>query len=402
MADIPLPSNFYSHNLFGIGCNDQGQIGPKSKILCRELTPIDENRFQNNIKSVACCRDALLILTADQNLYFRGKLKASDHIEYKFKAIPWRNDPMFHQDAIQGLTNSTTGLSEEPEIVSIHCSTSDFYLLTKSRSLFRYNGKDFIKVDPFHLNVKIICTYLESADAFVITTDDEVYFSNAQAPFAFVNFKPSSKIVGMSCGLIHELVHCEDNLYVRGDNNCCQLGLDNEDVKVINDFTSFKTDYPFSCSNIKMVRCGNYHTILATKDSRIFTCGKGICGELGNGEVHVEKHVWLEVLTLKQRVVDIFAGCHTSYVIAEDKTIYRCGRNYEKALLINDVDNQTVFIPIKFTRKLKQIVTGSLACILEFQHFVTLLPKVNLLLQRDTSPFSDIEIKTSTDRYLDE
>jgi alpha-tubulin suppressor-like RCC1 family protein len=119
----------------------------------------------------------------------------------------------------------------------------------------------------------------------------------------------SKKIARVACGTNFSVVLFEDgSLYTWGNNDHGQLGLGHHKPVARPCRVPFSPPPPSSDSSslspspfpptpttlIIDVACGWYHTLILTRDGRIFSCGRNEDGKLGHGGIQ-ESHVFLPV-----------------------------------------------------------------------------------------------------------
>ncbi|GMF41206.1 unnamed protein product [Phytophthora fragariaefolia] len=125
-------------------------------------------------------------------------------------------------------------------------------------------------------------------------------------------------------------------LYTFGMNDCGQLGLDHTQHQSTPQIV--KT---LEGTEISMVACGLYHTIICTTTGELFTCGKNDYGQLGlahNRQVKVPTLVGLP----NEMVCFVACGYYHSVVVASSGRTFSFGRNDYGQLGIGSKIHQNV------------------------------------------------------------
>lgn len=93
--------------------------------------------------------------------------------------------------------------------------------------------------------------------------------------------------------------------------------------------------------NIKLLSIGGYHTIILSQDGNVYTCGKNGFGQLGLGDNEERSHFQL-VRSLKNKCTFICAGYAYSSIII-DKKIYSCGAGENGRLGNLSIKDSSIF-----------------------------------------------------------
>ena len=101
------------------------------------------------------------------------------------------------------------------------------------------------------------------------------------------NFK-KKVIVNVNCGRNHAaIISRKGELYMIGSNEQCQLGIGNQDptkdYKTFYEEPILLTSLFYKGLIVDNVACGFSHTLISTKNGKIFSWGYGQFGALGHG-----------------------------------------------------------------------------------------------------------------------
>lgn len=139
----------------------------------------------------------------------------------------------------------------------------------------------------------------------------------------------------LACGQYHTLVATRDGrLFSCGKNDYGQLGV--EGAEGHKHMVSVPLD-----SAVSEVRCGYYHTMVLCEAGRVFGFGRNDYGQLGLGHIAQRVHgpQLLEALEGKP-IVRVAAGCYHSLLVARNGMLYVCGRNNHGQLGTGDTNER--------------------------------------------------------------
>ncbi|CAI2364429.1 unnamed protein product [Moneuplotes crassus] len=162
------------------------------------------------------------------------------------------------------------------------------------------------------------------------------------------------KVISIGCGQYHTLLATNlSEVYSFGRNDSGQLGLS---YKVDSKNTPTKIEGMFSSK----VSCGYYHSLAITSTGKLYSWGRNDSGQLG----HPDKSKHFEPTNVKEfdetEVIDIACGCYHSLALTYDYKVYTFGRNCHGQLGNNTKISE--FIPTQLKeiehRKVIQVAAG--------------------------------------------
>ena len=188
----------------------------------------------------------------------------------------------------------------------------------------------------------------------VLGTDDLNYKSYKLKP---IPFPPSSKIISISCGTVHNLALASDGkVFSWGSAQGGQLGLDEKYLTSLPSFASTvsvskPTEIQLLPSMIR-ISAGEAHSIALNQNKRIYTWGFGSNGQLGLGFCEdsfepgtgmARSRVLTPLLlhTFAENVKDVQCGKTFTMFITENNELYGCGVNDLYQLGIKEVPPTT-------------------------------------------------------------
>jgi alpha-tubulin suppressor-like RCC1 family protein len=162
-----------------------------------------------------------------------------------------------------------------------------------------------------------------------LTTGGELWGSGLndyyQLGLNFTNMVIYANLVvsGVKCmagGSGHTLiVKTDGTLWACGKGQSGQLGLGNTN----NYYDLQKT----SMTNVKKVAAGYDHSVIMLNDGSVYACGSNFSGQVGNNS-SVNALIPVKISTgIGAGVKDIAAGGNQTFILANDQTLYSCGRN---------------------------------------------------------------------------
>ncbi|KAL9645027.1 hypothetical protein ABK040_004520 [Willaertia magna] len=130
-------------------------------------------------------------------------------------------------------------------------------------------------------------------------------------------------IKSIHCGKRSTILLLENgNVYSCGYNYYGQLGIETE-IHLVNEFIKAKIE------NVKEITCGSYHTLFITKENRIFACGDNYYGQLALGDT-LERKVPTRITfldKLNDSIKMISCGELHTVFLSKKGNAYVCGRN---------------------------------------------------------------------------
>lgn len=144
-------------------------------------------------------------------------------------------------------------------------------------------------------------------------------------------------------GARHTVMFPQDRagLFVCGDNSFGQLGLGSDVARK----TEFVPVPQFSQAKVRMVACGDKHTVVLTDDGAVYGCGSNQSRQLGlpmsgeeNGKLF--KFVRLDTANVKGRILHIACGKTWTFLLSE-RGLYVAGTNEYGALGFDKYEHTT-------------------------------------------------------------
>ena len=172
-------------------------------------------------------------------------------------------------------------------------------------------------------------------------------------------------VSSVSCGSYYTAVVAKGKLYTFGDGDYGKLGHENDDDD--NDYDNYDNNVYVpkvieSLNNVTSVSCGYDHTA-AISDSKLYTFGSGIYGQLGHGKLEHDdnddddddNNVYVpKIIESFKNVTSVSCGANHTAVISNGK-LYTFG-NDEEGQLGGDTEN--VYIP-EIVKGLNNVVAVS-------------------------------------------
>jgi alpha-tubulin suppressor-like RCC1 family protein len=302
---------------FSSGNNTFGQLAQNSRlplISSFDYVRDGEGRFdaRNIVKIVPYCSGITTTLAGSNYTYFLSKNGS----------VYFTGDAGIHSGTITTTTPYLTYMRElaNYKIVDIATGGSDSITNSSNYGIFLTNNgnvysvplNNFIK-DPSGTSnlsniTKIACRKNNSLMYF-ISKDSIAYQSTATMTGTTFNIINPTPVIGLNgqgillnirqieCGLSYSIFLTNTgNVYSLGNNTYGQLGTGNY----------ADTIYPVNMSglngigyanNIVRISCGNYYTLLLTRDTRVLATGYNVGGILGVGSITSNFNILQEVLT---------------------------------------------------------------------------------------------------------
>ena len=218
---------------------------------------------------------------------------------------------------------------------------------------------------PDSLKVKAVicgCNHTE-----IITEDDNLYSfgsnrsgqlglgdtDNKNVP-TLVKVSNGSKVKTVGCGSGHTIIITKDGtLYSFGDNGYGQLGLGDNTPMNIPILVAALNDL-----KVKVVSCGNNHTVIITEDGNLYSFGKNEFGQLGLGNIGDKNEPKLVTIPGGLKVKAASCGYHHTVIITEDNNFYTFGRNRNIQLGLGDTTNRYIPTLVNIPRATKVIAAS--------------------------------------------
>jgi len=152
-------------------------------------------------------------------------------------------------------------------------------------------------------------------------------------------------IASLACGQYHTMVATkEGKLFSSGKNDYGQLGLESSDgVRVMTVVGGCTMENVM----VTDIRCGYYHTVILCEGGHVYGFGRNDYGQIGLG--HIAQRVYgpqlIEAMEGKG-VVRIAAGCYHTVLVGRNGMLYVCGRNNHGQLGTGDTNERHLPHPI--------------------------------------------------------
>ena len=131
----------------------------------------------------------------------------------------------------------------------------------------------------------------------------------------------------------------DGTLWSCGYNYNGQLGLG--DYNIRSTFTQVTTN----ANDIKSVYCGEYHTFILKNDGTLWSCGYNNFGGLGLGN-NITRTTFTQVTANADDVKSVYCGCHYTFMLKNDGTLWSCGNNSYGQLGLGDTSYRTTFTEV--------------------------------------------------------
>jgi alpha-tubulin suppressor-like RCC1 family protein len=147
------------------------------------------------------------------------------------------------------------------------------------------------------------------------------------------------KALSIACGEYYTvMIDMNNNIWVFGDNEYGQLGLDNhENVYIPTRIFDFKA---------KFIACGNGHTMIIDMNDNVWGCGLNIFSQLGLGD-HEDRYS-LTQISWDQDNKAKYIACDDSYTMLIDMNdnVWACGYNEYGQLGLGDTEDRATFVKL--------------------------------------------------------
>ena len=146
-----------------------------------------------------------------------------------------------------------------------------------------------------------------------------------------LNYLDGNLIKMVASGLKHTIFLTTDGkVYASGDNTYGQLGTGD----TISNNSPILITQTIGSLNITAVACGRNHTLFLTNTGKVYACGSNYSGQLGRGTSSTSITTTTELITpiTTLTISAIACGEEHSAFLANNGTVYACGRNIEGQL----------------------------------------------------------------------
>jgi alpha-tubulin suppressor-like RCC1 family protein len=89
---------------------------------------------------------------------------------------------------------------------------------------------------------------------------------------------------------------------------------------------------------VKQVVPGGDHTMILAEDGTVFACGKNDKGQLGLNDVEKRNTFTIVSSLTGVKVAKVIAGSEHTIIIAEDNTVFGCGSNEDGQLGLKNIE----------------------------------------------------------------
>ena len=283
-------------SLYVSGKTSYGGLGLGSdSISVATFTKVTTN-INNDIKQLACCSENAFIVKNDGSLWatgMGGSLGLGDN----------NNRNVF--------TKVTTNINND--VKQVACDHGFTFIIKNDGSVWSCgaNGKGQLGLGD--------------------TTD--------RTTFTQVTTNINNDVKEIVCGDQRTYIIKNDgSVWACGLNNYGQLGLGTSDTNAHSTFTQVTTNV----SDVKQIRCGDYHTMMLKNDGSVWSCGRNHCGQLGLGDT-TDRTTFTQVTTnINNDVKQIFSGGLGSFILKNDGSFYGCGNNEFYELGFSNTNNTIV------------------------------------------------------------
>lgn len=177
----------------------------------------------------------------------------------------------------------------------------------------------------------------------------------------FVQIVQEKQIEQVACGKFHTMVVTEDGLlYGSGLNNYGQLGL-GVGVGTGTSTNSFTFEHiDVDGKKVIQVSCGQFHTMVITKDGMLYGAGSDWYGPLGTGCGNDAVLKFVPIDVDGKKVKQVACGYYHTIIITEDGMLYGAGKNGRCQLGKKRSWKELKFVPIDVSgKKVKYVACGS-------------------------------------------
>lgn len=157
----------------------------------------------------------------------------------------------------------------------------------------------------------------------------------------------------IKCSQGHALLLTSQNrCFAWGSNEFGQLGLGDDD-----DYKESPIALDLSCLKLTPddwiihIDCGMSHTVILTKQGRIFACGGNENGQLGLGDnedrnIPTELNLYSLNIKAGDHIIDIHCGCKNTIIFTEHGRCFACGYNEEGQLGLGNTEDKNILVEV--------------------------------------------------------
>jgi alpha-tubulin suppressor-like RCC1 family protein len=203
--------------------------------------------------------------------------------------------------------------------------------------IIHINKFEKVSIDDIEGNIKQICC--GGRHTFILMENNDIYACGYNeygqlglGDITHINIFEKVNIDGIEgnvkqieCGFLCTFVLMENNdIYASGSNSSGQLGLSD----IVDRFKFEKVNIDDVEDNIKEISCGLQHTFILMENNDIYACGNNNSGHLGIGDmINKSKFEKVNIEGLEDNIKQICCGYNTTFILAENNSIYACGYN---------------------------------------------------------------------------
>ncbi|KAI9995477.1 hypothetical protein PInf_012542 [Phytophthora infestans] len=288
-----------SGELYSCGQNSYGELGTGDDIERHQLTSISLCGW-DDIRQVASGNETLAVLTNDGVVLTCGLNKSGQCGQGHF------DERVMMLRPVQALR------SQRVKFIAASNGCEHMIALTDSGLAYSWGYNDRGQLGHENLTTKVhVPKLIES-------------LKDKKLRYASVSYHHSAVVTDSG------------ELYAFGMNDCGQLGLDHTQHHSTPQLVK-----GFEGTEISMVACGLYHTIICTATGGLFACGKNDYGQLGLG--HNRQIKVASLVSLPNEMVSYVAsGYYHSVVVTNSGRTFSFGRNDYGQLGIGNKVHQNV------------------------------------------------------------
>ena len=164
----------------------------------------------------------------------------------------------------------------------------------------------------------------------------------------------NSEIIDIGVGGDHSLVLTKDGkVYSWGHNGHGQLGIGNTD----NQSTPIEVNTTNISSSITQISAGDYHSLALAKDGKLYGWGYNGYGQLGIGNTDTQYNpVEVNTTNITSDIVQISAGAYHILALTKDGKLYAWGYNEDGELGIGNTDDKYIPTEVNTTNISSKII----------------------------------------------
>ncbi|XP_077295793.1 RCC1-like G exchanging factor-like protein [Arctopsyche grandis] len=168
------------------------------------------------------------------------------------------------------------------------------------------------------------------------------------APIRLPLINPSeTRVVGVSAGRAHLAVLTNDEgVFTLGDNSHGQCGrrvIENEDYKRAATIHNIKQ---INGEKITNIECGQDHSMFLTESGKVYACGWGSDGQLGNGNLDSDYHLnQVQGDILGEKIVKLSSSADCILAINDKGQVFGWGNSEYGQINFRDKKEQQIALP---------------------------------------------------------